>query len=102
MLEAPSGVPSPAAGPSLTPPKQKIGLTKSPVAVAKAAWCGRRRMSGALLVSIVAHREDAAMRAFDFARLSRSSIGFDRMLDLLSSSRWDDQPDFPPYSRLGH
>jgi molecular chaperone IbpA len=38
------------------------------------------------------------MRTYDFSPLSRSSIGFDRMFDLLSSRRWDDQPDFPPYN----
>jgi molecular chaperone IbpA len=38
------------------------------------------------------------MRTYDFSPLSRSSIGFDRMFDLLGSRRWDDQPDFPPYN----
>jgi molecular chaperone IbpA len=38
------------------------------------------------------------MRTFDFAPLTRSSIGFDRMFDLLSNRRWDEQPDFPPYN----
>ena len=37
------------------------------------------------------------MRIYDFAPLSRSSIGFDRMFDLLNSRGWEDQDDYPPY-----
>lgn len=37
------------------------------------------------------------MRMYDFAPLSRSSIGFDRMFDLLNSRGWENQDDYPPY-----
>jgi len=37
------------------------------------------------------------MRMYDFAPLSRSSIGFDRMFDLLNSRGWEEQDDYPPY-----
>lgn len=35
------------------------------------------------------------MRAFDFAPLYRSTVGFDRLFDLLDSSA---RPDWPPYN----
>ena len=44
------------------------------------------------------------MRTFDFAPLSRSTIGFDRLFDLLSTnSEFEGQPEYPPYdiSRSG-
>lgn len=39
------------------------------------------------------------MRTYDFSSLSRSSVGFDRMLDLLTnnSRQFDGQGDYPPY-----
>jgi molecular chaperone IbpA len=37
------------------------------------------------------------MRTYDFSPLTRSSIGFDRMFDLLNSRIWEDQGDYPPY-----
>ena len=44
------------------------------------------------------------MRTYDFAPLSRSSIGFDRLFDLLNSnSQFEGQSEYPPYdiSRSG-
>ncbi len=39
------------------------------------------------------------MRNFDFAPLFRSTVGFDRVLDLLDSvSRYDTTQTFPPYN----
>jgi molecular chaperone IbpA len=38
------------------------------------------------------------MRTFDFAPLSRSTIGFDRLFDLLNTnSELEGQPEYPPY-----
>jgi molecular chaperone IbpA len=38
------------------------------------------------------------MRTIDFAPLWRSSVGFDRVFDLLNNSRsWEGQGDYPPY-----
>jgi molecular chaperone IbpA len=39
--------------------------------------------------------EDVAMRTFDFAPLYRSTVGFDRLFDLLDSNA---RPDWPPYN----
>jgi molecular chaperone IbpA len=39
--------------------------------------------------------EDVAMRTFDFAPLYRSTIGFDRLFDLLDTNA---RPDWPPYN----
>jgi molecular chaperone IbpA len=43
--------------------------------------------------------EDMAMRSFDFSPLSRSSVGFERMFDLINDSqqRYDAAGDYPPY-----
>ena len=39
------------------------------------------------------------MRNFDFSPLFRSTVGFDRVLDLLDSvSRYDTTQTFPPYN----
>src|SRR4051794_14099444 len=47
----------------------------------------------------VAHEEDMAMTAFDFAPLSRSMIGFDRMFDLLQqASQLQLVENNPPYN----
>jgi molecular chaperone IbpA len=42
--------------------------------------------------------EDVAMRTYDFSPLWRSSIGFDRVFDLLNSSRGSEGADYPPYN----
>jgi molecular chaperone IbpA len=61
------------------------------------ARCGRRRCPGVLLVSMLL-KEDVAMRTYDFAPLWRSSIGFDRLFDLLNSTqKLDGQDNYPPY-----
>src|SRR5690242_21081697 len=38
-----------------------------------------------------------AMRTFDFSPLFRSSVGFDRLAQLMDSAR-DDVPTYPPYN----
>jgi molecular chaperone IbpA len=39
--------------------------------------------------------EDVAMRTLDFAPLYRSTVGFDRLFDLLDNTT---RPDWPPYN----
>jgi molecular chaperone IbpA len=39
--------------------------------------------------------EDVAMRTFDFAPLYRSTVGFDRLFDMLDATAA--RPDWPPY-----
>jgi molecular chaperone IbpA len=42
--------------------------------------------------------EDVAMRTYDFSPLWRSSIGFDRLFDLINETqRLDGQDNYPPY-----
>src|SRR3954467_537297 len=42
--------------------------------------------------------EDVAMRTYDFAPLWRSSIGFDRLFDLINDTqRLEAQDNYPPY-----
>ena len=48
-----------------------------------------------LLVSMLL-KEDVAMRTFDFAPLYRSTVGFDRLFDMLDSTAA--RPDWPPYN----
>jgi molecular chaperone IbpA len=55
-------------------------------------------MSGALARTHVAQTEDVAMRTYDFAPLWRSSVGFDRLFDLINDTqRLDAQDNYPPY-----
>jgi molecular chaperone IbpA len=43
-------------------------------------------------------KEDVAMRNFDFAPLWRSSIGFDRVFDLINNTQLlEGQDNYPPY-----
>src|SRR5689334_8522487 len=43
--------------------------------------------------------EDMAMRTLDPTQLSRSTIGFDRIFDLLNQSRsWPAEDNYPPYN----
>src|SRR5689334_10701977 len=44
--------------------------------------------------------EDMAMRTFDPTPLWRSTVGFDRLFNLLDESRrWtEDEPNYPPYN----
>ena len=37
------------------------------------------------------------MRAFDFAPLSRSSVGFDRLFEMLNADRSEAEHPYPPY-----
>jgi molecular chaperone IbpA len=52
-------------------------------------------MSGALLVSMLLN-EDVAMRTYDFSPLSRSTVGFDRLFDLINDLPHI-QDAYPPY-----
>jgi len=42
--------------------------------------------------------EDVDMSTFDFSPYSRSSIGFDRLFDLLDSATRAEDPGYPPYN----
>jgi molecular chaperone IbpA len=54
-------------------------------------------MSGALLVPMLL-KENVAMRTYDFAPLWRSSVGFDRLFDLINDTqRLESQDNYPPY-----
>jgi molecular chaperone IbpA len=85
---------------------QKIGKPNYLLPKAHSGF-GQSGGAGSLALSGVhiAHKEDMAMRTnFDFSPLFRSSIGFDRMIDLLeSASRVDAADNFPPYdiAKLG-
>jgi HSP20 family molecular chaperone IbpA len=63
-----------------------------------------RRMDAGLGVRRLVHprclQEDVAMRNYDFAPLSRSTVGFDRVFDLLDSAFTAAQGDegYPPYN----
>src|SRR5579872_3332540 len=48
-------------------------------------------------------QEDLAMRTYDFAPLWRSTIGFDRLFDLLDETQHRTEDNYPPYNieRLG-
>jgi molecular chaperone IbpA len=49
-------------------------------------------------------KEDVAMRTFDLSPLWRSTVGFDRLFDLIEDSvRWTGEDNYPPYNieRLG-
>jgi molecular chaperone IbpA len=52
-------------------------------------------MSGVLLVSMLLN-EDVAMRTYDFSPLSRSTVGFDRLFDLINDMPHV-QDAYPPY-----
>ena len=44
-------------------------------------------------------KEDVVMRMMDLAPWSRSSIGFDRLFDMLENARRSDHPEnYPPYN----
>jgi molecular chaperone IbpA len=47
--------------------------------------------------------EDLAMRTYDFAPLWRSTIGFDRLFDMLDETQRTTEDHYPPYNieRLG-
>jgi molecular chaperone IbpA len=42
--------------------------------------------------------EDLAMRTFDFTPLWRSSIGFDRLIDLVDAAQRSNEETYPPYN----
>src|SRR3954468_5624025 len=41
--------------------------------------------------------EDLAMKTYDFAPLWRSSIGFDRLVDLVDAAQRANEGSYPPY-----
>jgi len=68
------------------------------VAKAETAWLNGCRKWCPALSFHVAHREDVAMR-IDFSPLYRSTIGFDRLFDMLDqTARGDAAPNWPPYN----
>src|SRR5438874_6999235 len=47
----------------------------------------------------VAQTEDMAMRTFDPTPLWRSTVGFDRLFNLMNeSTQWTDEETYPPYN----
>jgi molecular chaperone IbpA len=54
-------------------------------------------MSDALARIHVAQVENVAMRPYDFSPLWRSTVGFDRMFDLLNNQVPNVQDTYPPY-----
>jgi molecular chaperone IbpA len=42
--------------------------------------------------------EDLAMRTFDFTPLWRSSIGFDRLIELVDAAQRSNEESYPPYN----
>jgi molecular chaperone IbpA len=63
---------------------------------AKWTQCGRRRMSGALLIPMLL-TEDVAMRTLNVDPFWRTSIGFDRLFDLMDESlRFEPEDHYPP------
>ena len=57
------------------------------------------------VISMSLHQKDVSMRPFDFAPLYRSTVGFDRLVQLLDSAAGleAEAPAYPPYNieRLG-
>jgi molecular chaperone IbpA len=63
---------------------------------AKWTQCGRRRVSGALLIPMLL-TEDVAMRTLNVDPFWRTSIGFDRLFDLMDESlRFEPEDHYPP------
>ena len=58
----------------------------------------RGRATARLLRIHVAQTEDMEMRTYDFAPLGRSSVGFDRLFDLINSAHLSEANDtYQPY-----
>jgi hypothetical protein len=56
------------------------------------------RATARLLRIHVAQTEDMEMRTYDFAPLGRSSVGFDRLFDLINNAHLSEADDtYPPY-----
>jgi molecular chaperone IbpA len=50
---------------------------------------------------VAQRKEDMAMRTYDFAPLWRSSVGFDRLFDLINNTQMlEGQDNYPPYDIL--
>jgi molecular chaperone IbpA len=64
-----------------------VGLARAPADVRRAAR-----------THVAQLKEDVAMRTYDFAPLWRSSIGFDRLFDLINNTQTlEGQDNYPPY-----
>src|SRR6476661_11271374 len=63
---------------------------------------GRRRPYARLRSALVAQMEDKTMRsAFDFAPYRRSTVGFDRLFDMLENSNLGQgQENYPPFDLI--
>src|SRR3954470_20097422 len=72
--------------PDFSPPGAPSGLVRAPA--------DARRTASYPCCST----EDVAMRTYDFAPLWRSSVGFDRLFDLINDTqRLEGQDNYPPY-----
>jgi HSP20 family molecular chaperone IbpA len=76
-----------------TPLEQALGRITSATVEAKLARRGRRQEGGVSVSMLL--KEDVVMRTYDFAPLFRSTVGFDRLFDMLENST---RPDWPPYN----
>jgi molecular chaperone IbpA len=76
-----------------TPLEQALGRITSATVEAKLARRGRRQEGGVSVSMLL--KEDVVMRTYDFAPLFRSTVGFDRLFDMLDNST---RPDWPPYN----
>lgn len=61
---------------------------------AKANRLGCNRVPGVGRLSSMLLNEDMAMKTFDYSPFYRSTVGFDRLFDMLDNSV---RPDWPPY-----
>src|SRR5437879_8210271 len=60
------------------------------------------RLTQPLRSALVAHQEDVIMRsAFEFSPFRRSTVGFDRLFDMLESSSFGQaQENYPPFDLI--
>src|SRR5438132_13730861 len=73
-------------------PWRGAGRPRGPAVRAPGAVSGGPRVH-------VAPTEDVAMRNYDLSPSGRSTIGFDRLFDLLDESvRWTGEDNYPPYN----
>lgn len=62
---------------------------------AGAVWPGDKGASSTVVLVPMLLNEDVAMRTFDYSPLFRTTVGFDRLVDMLDTST---HPDWPPYN----
>ncbi len=89
------------AGP-LKPKPALLILSASPNRWLPRRPCGPRDSRRAPVVSGVSYPscslEDLAMRTYDFSPLFRSTIGFDRLFDLVETAQRATEESYPPYN----